>query len=1078
MNEQRVRAGGDMESEAKFLTTILQLLKNNRGSLQQISLVLEKQQAQLPSTLLTVLPQVAAQLYAQRGGQRTSVAFALYNFGNLITKLPSGMNWLNLELAIESYRLALQVYTHDAFPENWIRTQINLAGIYVDRIRGNQAENSEQAISIYEEVLQVLSCDTFPSLWALTQHNLACIYHNRIQGDRADNLERTIAGYKLSLQIYINDALSESCARAYHNLAAAYCDRRQGDRAENLEQAIAAYEQAQKIYAVQIHVSDEFRNGWALTQYSLAVAYEKRIIGDRAKNLERMINACKQSLLIYTRDTFPVEWARSKRLLGNAYHSRLQGVRAENIEQAIIAYEQSLQVFIHDLFPLEWARTQFSLANAYHSRIRGEKGENLEQAIAACEKALQVYIRDAFPKDWASLQGCLAALYRDRLQGERAVNLEQVITACQQALQIYTCDAFPQDWATTQNNLAFAYSNRIRGDRADNIEQEITALQLALQVYTRDAFPQYWAMVQYNLANAYSDRIRGDRADNLEQAITAYQLALQVRTLNAFPRDCRTTARNLGNLYFVQQSWSNAAEAYNTALIASEDLYQACLFLDGKAAELTKTADLPRRTAYTLAHIGNLQKAVEVLEQSRARGLRESLDRDRVNLDQLQQLAPVLHDRYQCLTTQLCNLENQQRDLMTSSDRNNLTPEDIRATAIALRQQLNTLIQDIRQVPSYEAFLTLPTFEDVRQAVSRDRPLVYLVSTSAGSLALVVTPDNIESIWLNNFTRTQLIDLLDNTWLKAYSQSQTDHQTWLDAIDATTRQLWQLLMEPLIRHLKTRNFHQATLIPGGYLGFLPLHAAWTEDPNTPTGRHYALDDIHFTYAPNAKSLTAAQEIATRTPADSILAINNPRKDLPNSEQEVQAAIAYFPSHQVLRHGEATIAPVRDALKCCNVLHLSCHGTAALREPLTSGLLMSDGLLTLKDLLDLKLAESNKGGIRLAILSACETGLAGIENADEVIGLPTGLLQAGVAGVIASLWAVDDLSTRLLLVKFYELWREKKLPPDQALRQAQIWLRDSTDGEKEDFFPDFIALDRSARSFTHPYHWAAFSYTGV
>ena len=80
--------------------------------------------------------------------------------------------------------------------------------------------------------------------------------------------------------------------------------------------------------------------------------------------------------------------------------------------------------------------------------------------------------------------------------------------------------------------------------------------------------------------------------------------------------------------------------------------------------------------------------------------------------------------------------------------------------------------------------------------------------------------------------------------------------------------------------------------------------------------------------------------------------------------------------------------------------------------------MSDGLLTLREILALNLAE--KGGIRLAILSACETGLQGIENADEAISLPTGLLQAGVAATIASLWSVSDLSTMLLLTKFYDL----------------------------------------------------------
>jgi CHAT domain-containing protein len=156
--------------------------------------------------------------------------------------------------------------------------------------------------------------------------------------------------------------------------------------------------------------------------------------------------------------------------------------------------------------------------------------------------------------------------------------------------------------------------------------------------------------------------------------------------------------------------------------------------------------------------------------------------------------------------------------------------------------------------------------------------------------------------------------------------------------------------------------------------------------------------------------------------------------------------------------------------------------------------MSDGLLTLRDILDLKL-----DGIRLAILSACETGLTGTKLADEAISLPTGLLQAGVAGVAASLWSVSDLSTMMLLTRFYDLWRIEDLEIDQALRQAQQWVRDTTNGEKVAYFkaaipelagvklPSSIASflyqsvrlsNPKARDFAHPFHWAAFQYLGV
>ena len=820
-------------------------------------------------------------------------------------------------------------------------------------------------------------------------------------------------------------------------------------------------------------------------------------------NLEIGIAAYEQALQAYTREAFPEDWAATQNNLANAYYNRIRGERADNLEQAIAAYERALQVRIREAFPEDWAATQNNLGNDYRDRIRGNRAENLERAIAASEQTLQVYTRSAFPEDWAMTQNNLANAYRDRIRGDQADNLERAITASEQALQVYTREAFPQDWAGMQNNLAAAYRSRIRGKQTDNLEQAIAAYEQALQVLTREAFPRDWAMTQHNLANAYRDRIRGDRADNLEQAIAAYKQALQVYTREAFPQDCRRTARNLGTLYFEQQAWTKAVSTYETALSAAEALYQACILLDGKAAELAETADLLRRAAYAYAKIGNLQKAVEVIEQGRARGLSESLDRDRANLIQLQQTTPELYQHYQDITNQLRNLESQQRDRMTSSDHHSLTPEAFRTSATNLREQLQAAIAAIRQQPGYEGFLDQPNFDDIRAALQLANPLVYLVPTSAGSLALIVTPDSITDLWLDDLTETSLQELLQN-WFYAYSQSQTDHSAWLTAIDQGTRQLWQPLMEPLIRHLKTHHFHQAILIATGYLSLLPLHAAWIEDPNTPTKRHYAIDDIHFTYVPNARSLTAAQAISDRVQSDSILAIDEPKhryKDedtgeyqdvspLPSSTREVHSAIATFQKSKVLRHEQATRQAVLDALPSINVLHFSCHGNANIQEPLKSGLAMTgDGestVLTLRDFLNLKLAESDRGGIRLAILSACETGLTGSDNFEEVISLPTGLLQAGVAGVVASLWSVSDLSTMILLSRFYTLWRTQHLAPSVALRTAQQWLRDAEPNAIIEhcatFIPDLHSQKELVRSlkldYSHPYHWSAFSYTGV
>jgi CHAT domain-containing protein len=257
--------------------------------------------------------------------------------------------------------------------------------------------------------------------------------------------------------------------------------------------------------------------------------------------------------------------------------------------------------------------------------------------------------------------------------------------------------------------------------------------------------------------------------------------------------------------------------------------------------------------------------------------------------------------------------------------------------------------------------------------------------------------------------------------------------------------------------------------------------------------------LAFTYAPNALSLNNARDIARRISPNTMLAVDEPRPVsanlLPNSEREVQTAIETFPNHRVFRHEQATQPAVKNALANYSVLHFSCHGYANFNEPLDSGLLMAnDERLSLRDLFDLRLT-----GIRLAVLSACETALPGIETIDEVVSLPIGILQAGVAGVAASLWSVADISTMMLMARFYDLWRKEGLELPEALRQAQQWVRDTTNGEKVVYFktllPEFstskmaaetadalykqvIRKRPDARDFAHPFYWAAFTYTGV
>jgi tetratricopeptide (TPR) repeat protein len=337
--------------------------------------------------LIEVLDEWARQTLIQVAPQQAnSIVTDIFYFSNLIAQFPHGNITTHKEIAITGYEIALTIFTFDAFPQAWARTQTNLGTAYRNRIRGDKAENLEQAISCYTKALKVSTFEAFPQDWATTQYNLALAYYSRIRGEKADNLEIAITAYEKALKVLTFDAFPQEWAVTQNNLGEAYRNRIRGDKAENLEKAIDAYKEA-----LNVRTFDAFPEDWAMTQNNLAVAYSDRIRGDKACNLERAIAYCQEALKVYTFDAFRQQWAMTHNNLAVAYSKRIRGEKADNLEIAIAAYQEALKVFTFDAFPQQWAATQNNLAIAYSNRIRGDKAENIKEAVMCYQNALQGY---------------------------------------------------------------------------------------------------------------------------------------------------------------------------------------------------------------------------------------------------------------------------------------------------------------------------------------------------------------------------------------------------------------------------------------------------------------------------------------------------------------------------------------------------------------------------------------------------------------------------------------------------------------------------------------------------------------
>jgi len=886
-------------------------------------------------------------------------------------------------------------------------------------------------------------------------------------------------------------------------LGSAYAALPTGDRAENLQRAITCCREA-----LEVFTPDEMPLAYALAQHNLGNAYRELPIGDREENLQQAIACHTDALRHRPCETHPWLHARTLVALGQDHAALPAGDRAANLHRALSCYEQALDVYTAQDAPLNYATVQANMGYAYAALETGDRSVNLQRAMACYDAALRFFIPECDPFGYAAVQLNLGAAYYDLDAVDREAALGLAIEAYRQALTVYTPDAAPQRYAMACNNLGNALVALEAGDRAAQVEGAIGYLEQALRFRTHEADPYHRAETLNNLGTAYAARPTGDREDNQRRAVEHLEQALALWRAEVAPAQRRIAARNLGNLHFDAGEWTEAHAAYDAAIRAGDRLYRASATEAARRAELVWTADVYANDAYCLARLGRCREAVERLEAGRARALSEALDRDRAALEDA---PPLERAAFEAARERIAALEAEARAAAPTR-----SFADLSADLGQARRALEAAAERIRAaVPGFMSRGL--EFEDIarvpstgsRDASSPDCPLVYLVATSRGSLALIVpagTHDVLEeqAVWLDGFSEDDLDELLWGADGMLVGQVRGDERTLRAALERGLLVLRERLMGPLASRLVALGFRRATLLPGGRLSLLPLHAA-------------VLGEVTCAYAPSARALRAARQKGVQLVGlPHLLAVGNPQPGtapLPFAQQEAEAAAAAAPGEsRLLCARQATREAVLAALPGTTHLHFACHGAFDPAQPLDSRLVLARGEeVTLRDLLDGGLDLS---AARLVVLSACQTGLVEYRQVpDEAVGLPAGLMQAGVPGVVSTLWPVADVSTAVLMARFQQyLWERacsldlvegrslnqvEGCAPVEALRAAQRWLREAT-AEDMDLagwcqarFRASGGRDRDAYRamrywrthpdeipFAHPYYWAGFTYTGA
>jgi CHAT domain-containing protein len=125
--------------------------------------------------------------------------------------------------------------------------------------------------------------------------------------------------------------------------------------------------------------------------------------------------------------------------------------------------------------------------------------------------------------------------------------------------------------------------------------------------------------------------------------------------------------------------------------------------------------------------------------------------------------------------------------------------------------------------------------------------------------------------------------------------------------------------------------------------------------------------------------------------------------LDNLEHEIEVVSRCFEqaSAQIVLSSSpnTTSQLLREALsgKNAHILHLACHGLQA-ENPLESALMLSDGMLSIQDLMTMSLPDAV-----LAFLSACQTARGSERLPDQAVHLAASMLFCGFRSVVGTMW---------------------------------------------------------------------------
>ncbi|KAF8197828.1 CHAT domain-containing protein [Mycena galopus ATCC 62051] len=774
--------------------------------------------------------------------------------------------------------------------------------------------------------------------------------------------------------------------------------------------------------AVDLTPADHRDKAARLQRLAVSFTERYRMLGD-LKDLEAALRNDQHAVDLTSADD--PERAKRVQSLGISFKDRYLRLRDMKDLQTALHYDQQAV----DLTPPDNPDKAACLENLamslkYHYERLGDL-KDLEASRQNNQEALNLIPLDH--PDRAGYLHNLGAVFTERYQRlSNQQDLENAVQKTQEAIIFAPKDTSGIDMAVYFED--FAHSLRLRYDASENLKDLETAMQM------------------YQKAVELTPSDHPDLAGRLQSLAVAFKRQYDVfedpkdleEMHKQYLQSFRLPTKTPESSWHAALEWASFAEEAEYALTAYSTAFRMLpeiLWLGHaiptrhNALHRLDVGSVASTAVKTCIKFNNLTNAVEIIEQGLA-----------TTFQQMLQLKP---DVGELPTEQAQMLQKLSSELYSGTIRN--------IGDVAIERKY--LLEEIHQQPGFEYFLLPKPYSVLCQAANQG-PIVILNSHKAGCDGIIILnptsnpvhvplPDvTLDILKSQRDTLRGLIDCCgartreDSASTRLFGRKeQFNYKSAKDGFADLLTLLWEIIVGPVYQVLASHGISKGRLwwlSTGAFTG-LPLHAC------SPT------DAFIHSYTPTLGSLLEAQVKKSSCPHEvGVVGVTHTgpgrRKYLEGVEEEVKnicSAIKDCPL-QCLEGEQATPNAVKDQLGHCSWVHLACHGTQDLVEPIKSCLLLYEGELGLEKILQMPLSNAE-----FVFLAACQTAMGDTELVNESFHLGGGFIAAGFRSVVGTLWSMRDQDGPLVAERFYgHLFRDGRKPQaSEAAEALQIAVKE-------------------------------------